>query len=162
MKIIAKQIAPEYQDTRFYRDEFENCYPGLYLYGNRNYHGITTPVFLELVNRFDSWDKIARALSIIHREKYSCVCFRGSSQSEWQYCFYPMHGFTPAALRMIEKEYFNTCTEWVINDDFSMYCYGDTWEEIRQEIADATGTTPENVILSVFEGRIRTAKYKVV
>lgn len=43
---------------------------------------------------------------------------------------------------------------------YSIYCYGGTMEEIKEEIAEAGGVAPSEVILYRFKGWIRTEEYE--
>lgn len=48
-------------------------------------------------------------------------------------------------------------------EGYSVYCMGDTNEQIKQEIAaDYTGATPGDVTLYAFDGYTKTPKYKQV
>ena len=80
------------------------------------------------------------------------------------------------SLEAFEIEYFNTGTEWIIDDgEFdpendsplningcSVYCTSGSEEGIRKEIADAEGFDPADVVLYAFEGWSRTAQYEEV
>lgn len=90
MKIYAKQVPPEYQESPLFLEEYD--LENLYIFGNRNYNGLHT-----------------------------------------------------AAI-----------------DGFSCYCIA--WDDsgIRQEIADAYGGRPEDVILYKFTGYSKIANYTEV
>ena len=67
--------------------------------------------------------------------------------------------------REIETEYFNTGDEWKIDDNgdtFTVYTHSWRDDEKRQEIADAVGCDPSDVILYAFDGYEYTPKYKEV
>lgn len=110
-------------------------------------------------------------LTIVSGETYDWTTIRGLSQSEWNYCVFPANE-NP---NRFESEYFNLGTEWMISEaeegeelnpdevnDWSMYCYNWNDEEMRQEIADAAGCKPEQVVMYRWAGYIKTSRYEKV
>lgn len=167
-KVYAKQVPPEWQESPLFNmGYFEEMWPGIYLTGNRNFRGYTTDEFDAIYDRFDE-KHILRALHLIFGKKYAMCVLRGDSQSDWIECYYPAEEYTLKELHMLESEYFNLGTEWIIHDSdtapespdqiegYSLYCY----EDSRREIALATGVTPENVVLWEFDGWTQTPRYK--
>ena len=109
-------------------------------------------------------------------KKWDYRIIRGCCQSDWNYIFYPVDEWTREQIEIFEAEYFNTGSEWIIDDGefdpendsplningYSVYCT--LWSEdgIRKEIADCEGVAPADVVLYAFEGWSRTAQYKEV
>ena len=161
MKIIAKQVPPEYQDSNFDPD----CWPEIIFHGNRHYCSHTTPKFDIICDRFDEEKRILRALHLVTGKRFKTRIIRGCSQSDWQQIYYPVDMYDNATLDILETDYFNTGTEWIIDPDgdaFSVYCYGWNPDQIRGEIADATGCNAQDVILYEFSGYTKTAQYQEV
>lgn len=115
-----------------------------------------------------------KALSLITGRDWDFCTLRGSCQGDWQYCIFPADDWDGASLERLEAEYFNTGTEWIVHDGqdapdgpedidgFSVYCTGWNDEQIRQEIADAAGVSPEAVKLYKFRDFRRVAEYEEV
>lgn len=158
MKIYAKQVPPEYQESFF---EIEN-WPGVIIHGNRYFNDYTTPEFNAIYNRFDGEKRILRALHIVTGKRYDVRTIRGDSQSDWQNVYFPVDDYTRDALYILEADYFNTGSEWIVNDDFSVYAYSWNSDGIRAEIADAAGSDPADVILYTFDGWQKTPVYTEV
>ena len=166
-KVYAVQIAPEFQDSPLNIGDFPEQWPGIYLTGNRNFHGYATDEFRRIYDRFDG-PRLLRASQLITGKRYECLCLRGCCQSEWIDCYYPTDEYTREELHILETEYFNMGTEWIIHDGntaphgpdeidgYSLYCYDDP----RREIALCTDTTPENVILWAFDGWTQIPRYR--
>jgi hypothetical protein len=161
MSIHAKQVPPEYQDSRFNSEEW----PDIIFHGNRHYHSHTTPEFDAIYNRFDGEKRILRALHLLTGKRYDVRTIRGYCQGDWQTVFYPVEDYSREALDILEIEYFNLGTEWAVNVDgcdVYVYAYSDTPEKIRAEIAAAVGAQVEDIQLHVFAGWERTPEYKEV
>lgn len=111
-------------------------------------------------------------LSIVTGKKWAYKDVRGTCQGDWNGLYYPVDEWSREGLDALEMEYFNTGTEWIIHDEdntpngpediqgYSIYCYGGTMEEIKEEIAEAGGVAPSEVILYRFKGWIRTEEYE--
>lgn len=111
-------------------------------------------------------------LSIVTGKKWAYKDLRGNCQGDWNGLYYPVDEWSREGLDALETEYFNTGTEWIIHDEdntpngpediqgYSIYCYGGTMEEIKEEIAEAGGVAPSEVILYRFKGWIRTEEYE--
>ena len=161
MKIYAKQVPPEYQDSYFEPE----CWPGIIFHGNRWLNSHTTPEFDAIYDRFDGEKRILRALHLVTGKRYEKRTIRGSCQSDWQDIYYPADDYTRDMLYILETEYFNTGSEWIVDPDgenVSVYAHSWNNDGIRAELADAIGTTPENITLLAFSGWSRSAEYAEV
>jgi hypothetical protein len=161
MKIYAKQVPPEYQDSNFEPE----CWPGIIFHGNRQFISHTTPEFDAIYDRFDGEKRILRALHLVTGERYDVRTIRGCCQSDWQTIYYPVEEYTRDALDILEADYFNTGTEWIVDVDgcdVGVYTYSWNNDGTREEIADAVGVDPADVVLLEFTGWNRTAAYTEV
>lgn len=107
---------------------------------------------------------VCDALEILHGIAFDWHQISGCCQGDWQYMICPDE-YGREHRDVIETEYFNTGDEWRIDDDGDEYCiYTHAWNDDgkRQEIADAVGCDPSDVILYEFDGYERTPKYKEV
>lgn len=165
MKIYAKQVPPEWQTYPFDYIDIQDAFPGIILHGNRWYNSHTTPEFDAIIDRFDGEKRILRALHLVTGKRYEKRTIRGSCQGDWQYVYYPVADYTREALDILETEYFNTGTEWIIDpdgDNVSVYAHGWNNDQIRAELAAAVGVKPEDIILQAFTGWKRTPEYTEV
>ena len=119
---------------------------------------------------------LCQVISIVTGEKWDYKIISGCCQSDWNYIYFPVDKWTNEALKSFEIEYFNTGTEWIIDDgDFnpisdsplningvSIYCYSFNSKGIKKEIADYMGVDPLDVVLYVFGGYTKTARYKKI
>lgn len=234
MKIYAKQVAPEYQESPLFLDD--DFFPdNIAVCGNRQYKERCPDIFtkinavlengecaeiLESKSEWARWYKnitavimdylppehkskyatkeihelkrlvlsypyckrieedtiLCEVLSIVTGKKWSYKQICGCCQSEWNYIYYPAEEWSREALEAFEAEYFNTGSEWIIDDGdfdpendsplningYSVYCVSWRNEDIRKEIADASGESPEDVILYAFTGYSKTAQYSKV
>lgn len=161
MKIYARQVPPEYQESYF---DYE-CWPGIIFHGNRDFESISTPEFRAIYDRFDGEKRILRALHLVTGKRYNVRTIRGCCQSDWQTIYYPVEEYTRDALDILEADYFNTGTEWIVNVDgcdVGVYAYSWNNDGIRAELAAAVGAAPGDIILQVFDGWTKTAKYQEV
>lgn len=104
-------------------------------------------------------------LSIVTGRKWDCRMISGCVQREWNYIYYPIDEWSKAAIEAFEVEYFNTGSEWIIDEGdfnpeendpekisgYSIYCTSWNDEGIKQEIADSVGVDIDDVILFPFE-----------
>ena len=174
MKIYAKQVPPEFQSWPFDFIDIQEAFPGIILHGNRHYNSHTTPEFDAIWDRFDGEKRILRALHLVTGERYERRTIRGSCQGDWQNVYYPVSRYTDADLDILETEYFNTGTEWIIHDGdgapenpdeidgFSCYCHGWSDEQIKTEISEIYGQPGAEVVLYEFTGWSRSAQYTEV
>ena len=119
-------------------------------------------------------ETICEALGLLTGKQWTSSNIRGCCQGDWQGIFYSMDDYNDDDIEQIETEYFNTGTEWEIHDDPTppetpqdicgchIYCHAWNDDGIKKEIADATGSAPENVVLYKHDGYIKTPKYKEV
>lgn len=119
---------------------------------------------------------LCKVLSIVDGREWDWKTIRGSCQGDWQEVFYPVEEWSKEDLRQFETEYFNEGTEWIVDDGefnpetdsplningYSIYCTSWNEDGIKQEIADAEGTSPENVVLYAFDGYTKTPQYREV
>ena len=117
---------------------------------------------------------ICRALQLVTGKEYEYITIRGCSQGDWQEILFPVEEYDRNALDILEADYFNTGTEWIIHDEssdpegpedisgYSLYCYGWNTDQIRAEIADAAGVNPDAVILYEYAGSYSMPKYNKV
>lgn len=105
--------------------------------------------------------------------EYTAAEIRGCCQGDWQNIVYPA-AWGRDWLEEFEAEYFNTGSEWIIDDTgdavtdpgdivgWSTYCHSWSNDGIRAEIAAAVGVNTDDVILYEFDGWTKTAHYKEV
>ena len=122
----------------------------------------------------DETQALCRALQLVTGKEYDYTTIRGCSQGDWQEILFPVDEYDRDALAIIETDYFNTGTEWIIHDEssdpegpedisgYSLYCYGWNTDQIRAEIADAAGTAPDAVIMYEYAGSYSIPKYNKV
>lgn len=103
---------------------------------------------------------ICDLLSIYTGNKWLSSCIHGYNQGEWQKVFYDSSVWSKEGIDCLEIEYFNKGSEWFIDDDYYMYCYGSDYDEIRKEIAAYTGE--EEITLMAFCGYDYIPKYEKV
>lgn len=227
MKIYAKQVPPEYQESPLFHDDWPE---NVHVFGNRDYneHGnyyktveyinnlsqdidelrsgcgwytgenlesLLQDYFprekpytraerlrvLDLVMEFFnareySAEERAAVLAFMELRdgiKYASAEIRGCCQGDWQNIVYPAE-YGRAWLECFESEYFNTGSEWIIDDTgdamtdpadivgWSLYAHAWGADAIRAEIAAAVGVNTDDVILYQFNGWTKTAKYQEV
>ena len=111
-------------------------------------------------NGRDDDDVLCDVAAVVLGKRYEKRTIRGCCQRDWNYVFYPADEWSREELDNFETEYFNTGTEWMVQDDcedepedpedicgHTVYCHAWNDEGIRQEIADAAGCKPEDVVL---------------
>lgn len=128
----------------------------LSLYRNNKPYSIEEIRMLKKYLYEDSALTICKIASIVLDTEWNVVIIHGSSKSDWNYLYYEKS--MPIDKRMIEKDYFNTGSEFIISDNenfddpYYIYCYGDTNDEIRKEIADDNHCDPSEIKMFVFNG----------
>ena len=191
MKIKAYQVAPEYQEAPALEDMFDDS---IIITGNDRLNGWETESYKtvhealfngvnpceENEENFDTWEHlindsteqaisddkaICKGLELLTGEKWAYTELHGTVQSDWNGCYYMADVWTRVQLNVVEMEYFNTGTEWIIKDEDgeewgNTYTHFWTDEENRAEIASVLGVNPEDVTLYLFDGWTRTANYK--
>lgn len=229
MKIYAKQVPPEYQESPFTWIDPADEWPGIIFDGNRHYNSHTTPEYDKIIqylgNMSLDWDyrngdgkrnaptikellrdygihrndgkpwstkerhiwrlifegntytdegAILKALELVTGKEHDCTTIRGCCQGDWQEIIYPADDYSLDAIEILETDYFNTGTEWIIHDEntapetpdeisgYSVYCYGWSADQIRAELADAAGADPGDVIMYEYAGSYTIPKYELV
>lgn len=219
MKIIAKQIPPEYQESPLFLDS-ESWPENVFVFGNRDFNQHAEPLeglrtaleniadvfddmqhgngwtndlqyaircelpdeyaryyerpdrlrIVELANQYSECrsneenDILCAALELFTGKSWSSGTIRGSCQGDWQEIIYPAE-YGRDWLEEFETEYFNTGTEWIVDpdgDNVSVYAHGWSQDQIRTELAEAVGTTPDKIVLMELTGWSRTAVYTEV
>lgn len=193
MKYKAYQIAPEYQESPLdWSDELDNL-AGMEIYGNKNYDRYISQTFNNILDalyhdNFDAFDVaesdekklhelaekyahpgrneeiITAALSIVTGQKWDHMQIRGSCQSDWNIIYYRPELWSAAALRAFEAEYFNTGTEWSIQDENGeeiTLVYTHEYNQEKEEIAEALGVNTADIVLYWFDGWTKTERYKL-
>lgn len=163
-KIYAIQVDPEYQESPF---EFET-WDNVIFYGNKNYKSNIPPVLAPVFERFHR-ERLCDALRHVTGKKWIQRTISGCTQSEWQEIYFPAGTMDRASVECLESEYFNIGSEWGIstgapndpNAEIQYYLYCSTGNA-RTEIARAEGIPAENVVLFAFDGYTKTPKYKEV
>lgn len=192
MKYKAYQIAPEHQESPLDMERDFAEFEGMEIYGNRDYESRTSQTFDNVRaalyhDNFDAFDVaegdekklhelaekyaypgrneeiITAALSVVTGQKWDHMQICGSCQSDWNIIYYRPELWSAAALRAFEIEYFNTGTEWSVQDEngeaiTSVYTYEHNQE--KEEIAEALGVNTADIVLYRFDGWTKTEKYK--
>lgn len=105
-------------------------------------------------------------LNIVTGKKYQLSTIRGCCQSEWQSVLYPSDVYSDETIEYLEKDYFNTGSEWIIHDEesipesvedisgYSVYCYSWDLDGIADEIMNAVGADDsyDIVLYSYYDG----------
>lgn len=115
----------------------------------------------------DKDDYLCDLLSIVDGRKWEHRTIRGVMQSEWQIMFYPVDEWCDKDIDHFEMEYFNTGTEWCVTEEgcetgYTMYLYSGHESDIKKEISERTGVETEDIVLYVFDGYVKTPKYKII
>ena len=210
MKIYAKQVPPEYQESPLFHDELwpEN----VFVFGNKwitDHAGRLEDIKQTLCDIYDvcqGWSHYSKladviparddgreytraerltlarlaanyaeysynsddectllcdVLELITGQKYNYTTIRGCCQGDWQEIIFPAE-YGREWLSDFEIEYFNTGAQWIVDDEWSIYTHAWRNSDIRDEIADAAGVDPGDVILYQFTGWSRTPEYTEV
>lgn len=105
-------------------------------------------------------------LNIVTGKKYQLSTIRGCAQSEWQSVLYPSDVYSDETIEYLEKDYFNTGSEWILHDEesipksaedisgYSVYCYSWDLDGIADEIMNAAGADDsyDIVLYSYYDG----------
>lgn len=117
---------------------------------------------------------LCKVLSVVCGYKWDWQRITGSCQGDWNDVFYPVKDWTKEALTAFERMYFNEGSEWIIHDEknipegpeditgYSVYCTAYSEEGIKQELAEAAGVKPEEIVMYAFEGYTHNPVYKAV
>lgn len=124
----------------------------------------------ELIKNYD-WDLLRQdetLCAVLHAltgQEYRTKEIHGACQDDWSVILYPAAEYTDDDIKIFEIAFFNLGSEWCVSDDdgeTGVYCFKYDTEEIRQEIADAICTTPENIVLHRFAGYKRLPQYEII
>lgn len=193
MKYKAYQIAPEHQKSPLDLDVDFAEFEGMEIYGNRDYESRTSQTFDNVraalyYDNFDTFDVsegdekklhelaekyayagrneeiISAALSIVTGQKWDHKQIYGSCQSDWNIIYYRPELWSAADLCVFEIEYFNTGTEWEVQDENGeeirrAYVY--EYYQAKEEIAEALDVNTADVVLYWFDGWTKTEKYRM-
>lgn len=201
MKIIARQIAPEYQDPRLfyisrsgelqYEDEY---WEDISVLPRPGYHNHFSPVVEEVYNKLEkelftddelsgklssvsdavrnySWDylnqipTLCAVLTVLTGHPYVWQEIHGSTQRDWQTIVYPSNFYSDDDIKMFEALFFNTGSEYEITYDDEdvgcpFYTIKDKPEEIKKEISNYFGASPEEIELYNFTGYKKIPQYE--
>lgn len=211
-KIIARQIAPELQESPLNR--YDDMPENVFVFGNTSYidHGEKLEEIDNAINTltgewigetklYPTWGDAVREMfppsstrgdyteneiaveftefcecfyygvepSRLYRDilrittgrEYTSDIIRGSVQGEWNNIIYPAE-YGRDWFDAFEKEYFNTGTEWEIDENGNTYFLYCTTDDPRAEIAEITNTQPEEIKMLYFDGWTKTPKYTEV
>lgn len=120
----------------------------------------------------DDDENIIEALTLMTGNVWETTTIRGCCQGDWQGVFYDTSKVDSSDIEILECEYFNTGSEWIVDDDeefdgenpetisgCTIYCHGWRDEDIKQEIADAFNYDVNNVALYQISGEHRHTSY---
>lgn len=116
---------------------------------------------------------ICRCLSLIYSTEFATKTIRGSSQSEWNTIYYDTDKINDEDIRIIESEYFNTGSEWIVHegdepphspdevDGSAYYCHTNDLDEVKKELAEYIDDcfSVQQIVLWAFDGYVKTPKY---
>ena len=114
-------------------------------------------------------------LELLTGKEYAVCEINGSCQGDWQNMYYPVTEWTKEELDTVECEYFNEGSEWVLADEeydyepsievisgCNYYLHGWNDEMNKKELAEEAGIQEDNLTMLVFDGYIKTPKYRAV
>lgn len=114
----------------------------------------------------DRLSVFCKALGLISGMEYDWCEIHGCCQGDWNRVYYPTEKFSRDDISILECEYFNLGTEWVIDDSgekpespdqidgYYFYCHDTDMDKIRQEIAAADDCSPGEVHLYSYHERV--------
>lgn len=152
-------------------------YPEKERYSTMDVHKIKQLVFDYMsANQSEEDEILCEVLSIVTGKNWDSRIIRGVSQSDWNYVYYATDEFSEKDIEAFEVMYFNTGTEWIIDDqdfdpetdkpeDIEGYdLYVTSWheEDMREEIAAHVGVAPEDVVMYAIEGYGWHGQYREV
>lgn len=124
-------------------------------------------------NTKDNEQNYIAALQLLTGHEWAYITIAGNCQGDWQDVLYDTELYDKKDIKIIETEYFNTGSEWIIHDsneepgnpdDIAGYCfYAHAWDidDIKAEIAKETEIAVENIVLYEFDGYTHTPNYKL-
>jgi hypothetical protein len=188
MKIYAYQVPPDMQDNQVFLDDVKEgyVYPDIAIFGNRNCPDIGNEDILRLVHEADNacvarGEGIADYLSMKTGRPYRYHLLTGSSQSEWNYLYYPTDDpmWTDQALADFSIRYWNEGTQWMVGTSFLFVKtgegqYADLWvycthdpeyepDVLRKELCLVFGRgLPQDYVIKRFMGYVKVPQYEAV
>lgn len=153
------------EQWREIREDIESLFPPI----DRGGYGLNELIIIYgMMDSYDGLSTIADILNIMtdtpNRWKY--VTLRGSIQRECAECIFDSYTVSDEEIRTFECWFFNTGTEWEFVDEcWEIYSTHDpiySPEQVKQDLADTTGLEPDQIILEVFDGYIKTPVYRTV
>lgn len=133
-------------------------------------------IFYDSEDSYYDEDTLCHLLSLLSGDEYDCCCIRGCCQGDWNYIYYPKNKYSDIEIRHIECEYFNTGSEWILNEDFYAditepdeisgysvyvheYGYDNIKAEIKSMVESCEGVDVDEVILFEHSGYTRISNY---
>lgn len=119
-------------------------------------------------------DDLCAVLSIVTGQGWTSRQITGCCQGDWREIVYPVEKYDKEAIEILECEYFNLGTEWMVHDSdeapecpedisgWCIYCHGWNDDAVRAEIADAAGCNPEELTMYKYAGSHFVAEYEEV
>ena len=104
-------------------------------------------------------------MGALTRKKWEDRTIRGSSQGEWTVMYYPVDMWTRDSLSWFETAYWNTGSEWIVEDgDSRISVYSCEWDEekMKVDLADQYGVSVDECEFYKFNGWKREPDYKKI
>lgn len=135
-------------------------------YSTREIHALNEFVCSYGINSRDDDEILVSVMGIVTGREWAFSTIRGNCQSEWQSVLYPSDVYSDETIEYLEKDYFNTGSEWIIHDEesipesaedisgYSVYCYSWDLDGIADEIMNAVGADDsyDIVLYSYYDG----------
>lgn len=125
---------------------------------------IIKETILGYTDSIDEDDALVALLEVMTGEEWKCTIIRGCCQRDWNKLYYPKS--FKDCVKDIERRYFNTGSEWRIEQEgeYDYYHYTTAWDndEIRSEIADVACVPVEDVQMFEFSGYRQEATYNEI
>lgn len=89
----------------------------------------------------------------------------GSTQSEWTVTYYPADMFDKEGIEWFEAAYWNTGSEWIVEEDGERTSYYTCeWddEKAKVDLAEQCGVSVEECEFYKFDGWVRKPSYKTI
>lgn len=129
---------------------------------------------LQKCSRGEEERYFCQALQLMTGKEWDYTKIRGCCQGDWQNVIYQAKNWSEEALEAFEAEYFNTGSEWMVHDEetepecpesingYCVYCTAWNDDGIRQQLTDAIGCSPEDVVMYTHNGSYSVDTYKLV
>lgn len=142
-------------------------------YSTREIHALNDLVCSYGINSCDDDAILLSVMDIVTGRKWNSTTIHGSCQGDWQSVLYPSDVYSDETIEYLEKDYFNTGSEWIIHDEesipesaedisgYSLYCYSWDIDGIADEILSAAcGNDTDNITLYPIDGEVYERKGK--